>query len=58
VQYVIGPQTIRPQVEAYQGFLTSGGIDANNPDSKLTTNFPAAIQSAVAEITSYIAANC
>lgn len=54
----IAPPELRPQFEAYQGFLSSGGIDPARYESKLTTNWPAEIQNAIAEIKDYGAANC
>jgi len=54
----IAPPEIRPQLQAYQSFLTSGGIDPNSPDSKLTSNWPPAVQTAVTEIQSYVTSNC
>ena len=54
----IAPPEIRPQMQAVQSFLASGGIDPNNPDSRLTTNWPPAVQTAATEIKSYLSSHC
>ena len=54
----VAPPQVRPQMEAYDAYLRSGAVDPTKPDSQLTTNWPPAIQTAVAEIKSYAASNC
>lgn len=54
----VAPPQVRPQLEAYEAYLTSGAIDPSKPDSQLTTNWPPAVQTAVAEVKSYSEAHC
>ena len=54
----VAPDAIRPQLQSYTDFLDSGYINPNKPETNLTENWPAPVQQAIANITSYATTNC
>jgi hypothetical protein len=54
----VAPAAVADQAIAYRDFLAGGGIDPEVPDSRLTTSWPADIQTAVQELTDFIADAC
>jgi hypothetical protein len=54
----VAPAAVRAQVETVQAYLNSGAVDATKPDTKLISNWPAAVQSAAAELSRYSASTC
>jgi hypothetical protein len=54
----VAPAAVADQAIAYRDFLAGGGVDPEDPDSRLTANWPADIQTAVQELTDFVAATC
>lgn len=54
----VAPEEIRAQAETYLAFLVGGGIDPDDPDTRLTETFPPEVRSAIEDITGYIETTC
>lgn len=51
------PEAIRPALETYSEFLSSGGV-TDDPDSNLVENWPAEVDDAAVASREFIATNC
>ena len=47
----VAPDVVMAPLQTFAGFLASGAIVADDPDSKLVENWPPEVQTAIAEIT-------
>ena len=54
----VAPTAVRDKVEAVLAYVSSGAVDPTKPDTQLITNWPAALQSATAALSSYSASTC
>lgn len=54
----VAPSEIRVDVETYREFIASGAVNADDPDSQLSENWPSEVQDAVSRIRAYEATNC
>jgi hypothetical protein len=54
----VAPAAVVDHAIAYRDFLAGGGVDPGDPDSRQTTSWPAGIQTAVQELTDFVAATC
>lgn len=52
------PSEVRPHLETYRNYLSSGAIDHAYPETKDTENWPDEIRSATADAQAFISSNC
>ncbi len=54
----VAPTDVREQVKIYRDFLAGGGVDPDDPDSNMTSNWPPEVQTAIDEIKAFVETNC
>jgi hypothetical protein len=54
----VAPAAVLAQVEAVRAYVSSGAVDPTKPDSQNIANWPTAVQSATADLSSYTASTC
>ncbi len=51
-------ESVREPAEVYRDFIANGGVDSADLESYLVLNWPDDVQTAIADLTEFISANC
>lgn len=54
----LAPDELKASLSTYREFLEGGGVDPEDPESNVTSNWPAEVQTAVADLAEYGFISC
>lgn len=54
----VAPDELKASLSTYREFLEGGGVDPGEPESNVTSNWPADVQTAVADLAEYGFISC